>query len=186
MPEHVIPGRTGGLITLSAADALWSALTAGSGVPTAAAVFTCSPADARAGYVLLGHHVVETVQTSAGQWSVAETEMRRAAATFHAVNMDRQDLVRIDPFHTALQQHSQDASLRWRQRIARELQEPGGPDQTAQGEDDRLRHLVGIDWRRIFVARTRDQAMRTWWLPRAAVRLLDAAEHTERQWRHTA
>ncbi|MEU2737169.1 endonuclease domain-containing protein [Streptomyces sp. NPDC007095] len=29
---------------------------------------------------------------------------------------------------------------------------------------------------------TRDGTQRTWWLPRAVVRLLDAAEHTETQW----
>ncbi|MGW8358832.1 endonuclease domain-containing protein [Streptomyces wedmorensis] len=186
MSERVIPGRMGGLITLSAADALWSALTAGSGVPAAAAVFTCSPADARAGYVLLGNQVVETVQTSGGGWSVVETDVRRAAAKLNAVHMDRQDLVRIGPFHTAQQQHTYGAPLRWRRRIARELQAPGGPERVTRGEDGPLSHLAGIDWRRIFVARTRDQAMRTWWLPRAAVRLLDAAEHTERQWLHAA
>ncbi|MGW8358308.1 endonuclease domain-containing protein [Streptomyces wedmorensis] len=183
MSERVIPGRMGGLITLSAADALWSALTAGSGVPAAAGVFTCSPADARAGYVLLGNEVVETVQTSAGRWSVVETDVRRAAAKLNAVEMDRQDLVRIGPFHIAQQQHTYGAPLRWRRRIAQELQEEtAGPECAARGEDGRLRHLAGIDWRRIFVARTQYQTLRTWWLPRAAVRLLDAAEHTERQW----
>ncbi|MEK8142322.1 endonuclease domain-containing protein [Streptomyces sp. M10(2022)] len=29
---------------------------------------------------------------------------------------------------------------------------------------------------------TRDEAQRTWWLPRTVVRLLDAAEHAETQW----
>ncbi|MFF7581211.1 hypothetical protein ACFZBE_40800 [Streptomyces sp. NPDC008061] len=29
---------------------------------------------------------------------------------------------------------------------------------------------------------TRDRTQRTWWLPRAVVRLLDAAEHAETQW----
>ncbi|MEU7056228.1 hypothetical protein [Streptomyces sp. NPDC046197] len=33
---------------------------------------------------------------------------------------------------------------------------------------------------------TRDGTQRTWWLPRAVVRLLDAAEHTETQWLQAA
>src|SRR5437879_1683412 len=98
MSEHVIPGRAGGLITLGAADALWADLTADSAVPTASAVFACSPADVRVGYVLLGHRVVAMVKASGGLWSVPEIEVRRAAVELCAVEMDRQDLVRIGPF----------------------------------------------------------------------------------------
>ncbi|MEU6012410.1 endonuclease domain-containing protein, partial [Streptomyces sp. NPDC047453] len=75
--------------------------------------------------------------------------------------------------------------LRWRQRITRELQELGGPERAAR-EGARLYHLAGIDWRRILVEQTRDRTARTWWLPRAVVRLLDAAEHTETQWLQAA
>lgn len=38
----------------------------------------------------------------------------------------------------------------------------------------------------MLVEQTRDGTQRTWWLPRAVVRLLDAAEHAERQWVHAA
>ena len=62
-----MPGRTDGLITLGAADALWVDLTADSAVPTASGAFTCSPARARVGYVPLGSHVVATVRASGGQ-----------------------------------------------------------------------------------------------------------------------
>ncbi|WP_240351158.1 endonuclease domain-containing protein [Streptomyces olivoreticuli] len=64
----------------------------------------------------------------------------------------------------------------------REVQELGGPERAAQGEVGRPYPLAGIDWRQILVERTRDGAQRTWWLPRAVVRLLDAAEHAETQW----
>lgn len=66
----------------------------------------------------------------------------------------------------------------------RELQEPAAPEQAAQREDGPRFHLAGIDWRRILVERTNDPAVRTWWLPRAVVRVLDAAEHAEAQWLH--
>ncbi|MBL3664736.1 recombinase [Streptomyces sp. M2CJ-2] len=183
MSERVIPGRTGGLITLGAADALWAGLTTDSAVPTASAAFTCSPADARAGYVLLGGRVVATVKAGGGQWRVPETEVRRAAAELNAVEMDRQDLVRIGPFRDAPQQeHTEGTPLRWRRRITQELQELGAPERAARREDGRPYHLAGIDWRRILVEQTHDRTRRTWWLPRAVVRLLDAAEHTETQW----
>ncbi len=172
-----MPGRTDGLITLGVADALWVDLTAGSAVPTASGTFTRSPACARVGYILLGGHVVATVRASGGQWSVAEAEVRRAAAELNAVGMDRQDLVRIGPFRGALrQERHEETLLRWRRRIMREV----------QGEVGRPYPLAGIDWAQILVERTRDGAQRTWWLPRAVVRLLDAAEHAETQWVHAA
>ncbi|MEU6668068.1 endonuclease domain-containing protein [Streptomyces sp. NPDC046727] len=187
MSERVMLGRTDGLITLGAADALWVDSTANSAVPTASGALTCSPAHARAGYVLLGSRLVATVRASGGQWSVREGEVRRAAAELNAVRMNRHDLVRIGPFRGALrQEYHEETPLRWRQRITRELQEPGGPQRTARREDGRPYHLAGIDWRQMLVEQTRDGTQRTWWLPRAVVRLLDAAEHAETQWVHAA
>lgn len=182
-----MPGCTDGLITLGAADALWVDLTADSAVPTAFGAFTCSPAHARVGYVLLGGHVVATVRVSGGQWSVPEARVRRAAAELNAVGMDRQDLVRIGPFRGAPRQESDEGTpLRWRRRITRGLQELGGPERGARREVGGPFHLAGIDWRQILMEQTRDGAQRTWWLPRAVVRLLDAAEHSETQWVHAA
>ncbi len=178
-----MPGRTDGLITLGAADGLWVDLTADSAVPTASGAFTCPPAHARTGYVLLGSHAVATVRASGGQWSVSEAEVRRAAAELNAVRMDRQDLVRIGPFRGApTQEGEEETPLRWRRRITQELREPGGPDGAARRDVGRPYHLAGIDWRQVLVEQTRDGTRRTWWLPRAVVRLLDAAEHTETQW----
>lgn len=178
-----MPGRTDGLITLVAADALWVDLTADGAVPTASGAFTCSPARARAGYVLLGNHVVATVRASGGQWSVPEARVRRAAAELNAVGMDRQDLVRIGPFRGAPSQEGyEETPLRWRRRITEELQELSGPGRAARREVGRSYHLAGIDWRQMLVERTRDGTQHTWWLPRAVVRLLDAAEHAETQW----
>jgi hypothetical protein len=134
------------------------------------------------GYVLLGGHLVATVKAG-GQWSVPETEVRRAAANLNAIEMDCQDLVRIGPFrYTPKKECNEGTLMRWRQRITREQQELGGPERTARRESSRSDHLAGIDWRRMLVEQTRDQAERTWWLPRAVVRLLDAAEHAETQW----
>ncbi|MFH8559469.1 hypothetical protein [Streptomyces sp. NPDC017988] len=182
-----MPVHTDGLITLGAADALWVDLTADSAVPTASGAFTCSPAHAGAGYVLLGCHVVATVRTSGGQWRVPKVDVRRAAAELKAVGMDRHDLVRIGPFREApRQEYPEDTPLRWRRRIMRELQEPGGPARTARREGGRPYHLAGIDWRQMLMEQTRDGTQRTWWLPRAVVKLLDAAEHTEKQWVHAA
>lgn len=178
-----MPGRADGLITLGAADALWVDVTADSAVPTASGAFTCSPAHARMGYVLLGGHVVETVRASGGQWGVRKAEVRRAAAALNAVGMDRHDLVRIGPFRGVPRQEcAEETPLRWRRRIAGDLREPGGPERAARGEVGRPYHLAGIDWRQLLVEQTRDGTQRTWWLPRAVVRLLDAAEHTETQW----
>ncbi|MER5600954.1 endonuclease domain-containing protein [Streptomyces sp. NPDC002265] len=187
MPERVTPGWTDDLMTLGAADALWVDLTAGSPVPTASRAFTRSPARAAAGYVLLGAQVVATVRAGGGQWSVAEAEVRRAAAELSAVAMDRRDLVRVGPFRgVPRQQGDEETRLRWRRRIAGELQEPDGPERAARRDAGRPYHLAGIDWRRILVEQTHDGTQRTWWLPRAVVRLLDAAEHTETQWVHAA
>ncbi|MEU9256769.1 endonuclease domain-containing protein [Streptomyces sp. NPDC048270] len=186
MPELAIEGRTGGLIILGAADALWTGLTAGSAVPTASGAFTGFPADAQVGYILLGGHVVATVQTG-GRWSVPEMGVRRAAADLNAVEMDRQDLVRIGPFrHVPRPEQSQGTPLRWRQRIMGELQGLGGPERAARREGGRPCHLAGIDWRRMLVEQTRDRTMRTWWLPRAVVQLLDGAEHREARWLRAA
>ncbi|MFC9223508.1 endonuclease domain-containing protein [Streptomyces hygroscopicus] len=183
MSERVMPSRTDGLITLGAADALWVEMTAGSAVPTASGAFTRPPAHPRAGYVLLGGRVVATVRASGGHWSVPEAEVRRAAAELHAVRMDRQDLVRIGPFRAAPgQERDEETPLRWRRRLTEEPREPGGPERAARREAVRPYHLAGIDWRRILVERTRDGTRPTWWLPRAVVRLLDAAEHAETQW----
>ncbi|MEH0518028.1 hypothetical protein ACFVZA_10875 [Streptomyces bottropensis] len=187
MSERVMPGRTDGLITLGAADALWVDLTADGAVPTAAGAFTCSPAHARVGYVLLGGHVVATVRASGGQWGVPEGEVRRAAAELNAVEMDRRDLVRIGPFRGApRQEYDEETPLRWRRRITGELREPGGPEGAARRDLGRPYHLAGVDWRQILVEQTRDGTQRTWWLPRAVVRLLDAAEHAEAQWGRAA
>ncbi|MER5775103.1 endonuclease domain-containing protein [Streptomyces sp. NPDC002039] len=183
MSERVISGRADGLITLVAADALWVDLTADSAVPTASGAFTPSPARAQVRYVLLGGQVVAMVRAGNGQWCVPEVEVRRAAAELNAVAMDRQDLVRIGPFRGAQgQERDEETPLRWRRRITRELREPGGPEGAARREVGRPHHLAGIDWRQMLVEQTRDGTQRTWWLPRAVVRLLDAAEHAERQW----
>ncbi|MFF8618952.1 endonuclease domain-containing protein [Streptomyces sp. NPDC015350] len=183
MSERVVPGRTDGLITPVAADALWADLTAGSAVPTASGVFTRSSARVRAGYVLLGGRVVAAVRAGDGRWGVLEVEVRRAAAELNAVGMDRRDLVRIGPFREAPgQELDGETPLRWRRHIMGELREPGGSDRAARREGGRPHHLAGIDWRQMLVERTRGGTQRTWWLPRAAVRLLDAAEHAEKQW----
>ncbi|MGW7201740.1 endonuclease domain-containing protein [Streptomyces chryseus] len=112
--------------------------------------------------------------------------MRRAAAELNAVEMDRHDVVRIGPFRSALrQQHMEGTPLQWRRRIVRELQDPGDPGRAAP-ETGGPDQVAGIDWRRILVEQSRDGASRTWWLPRAVVRLLDAAEHTEALWLRAA
>ncbi|MGW8954778.1 endonuclease domain-containing protein [Streptomyces sp. NPDC055709] len=185
MSERVIPGLRGGLISLGAADVLWAGLTASGAVPTVSAALTCFPADARAGYVLLGGHVAAAVQAGGGQWGVPECEVRRAAAELNAVEMDTRDLVRIGPFRGAPQLLQSGTPVQWRERITWGLQAPGEPGRAVHPEGGRLHHLAGIDWRRMLVERTRDTG-RTWWLPRAVVRLLDAAEHTERQWLQAA
>ncbi|MGC9438425.1 endonuclease domain-containing protein [Streptomyces sp. WG5] len=186
MSERVMPGRTDGLIALVAADALWVDQTADSDVPTASGAFTCFPAHARLEYVLLGSHVVPTVRAGDGQRMVPEAEVRRAAAELNAVGMDRRDLIRVGPFRGAPRQECDgQAPLRWRQRITGELQDLGGPERAARREVVRPYPLAGIDWRQILVERARDGTQRTWWLPRAVVRVLDAAEHAEKRWVRT-
>ncbi|MGW1104306.1 endonuclease domain-containing protein [Streptomyces sp. NPDC002540] len=183
MSERLMPGRTDGLITLVAADALWVGLTADSAVPTAAGAFVCPPARAQVGHVLLGSHVAATVRASSGQWSVPEIEVRRAAGKLNAVRMDRQDLVRIGSFRRAPRWESHERTpLPWRRRITEELQELSDAERAVRREARRPYLLAGIDWRHILVEQTRDEAQRTWWLPRAVVRLLDAAEYSETQW----
>ncbi|WP_416969441.1 endonuclease domain-containing protein [Streptomyces sp. 4F14] len=178
MSERAVSGRADGLIPLADADTLWVRLTAAGPVPTASGAFSRSPACARVGYVLLGGQVVATVGTSAGEWSVREAEVRRAAAELNGVGMDRRDLVRIGPFRgVPEQERGEGAPLRWRLRIAGELREAG-----PRHDVGRPNHLAGIDWRQLLVEQTRDGTQRTWWLPRAVVRLLDATEHAETRW----
>ncbi|KUJ55294.1 recombinase, partial [Streptomyces sp. NRRL F-5122] len=113
--------------------------------------------------------------------------MRRAAAELNVVEMDHGNLVRIGPFGGAPKQNQNDNTLlRWRQRIARDLQKMGDAERAAPSEEGRLHHLAGIDWRRLLVEETRDHTVRAWWLPRAVVRLLDAAEHAETRWLQAA
>ncbi|MER6434423.1 endonuclease domain-containing protein [Streptomyces sp900105245] len=186
MPERVIPESMGGLISLGAADDLCAGLTGGSRVPVVSAVFTRSPGSARAGYVLLGATVVR-VEARSGRLEVSEAEVRRAAVELDAMQVDFRSLVRIGPFGGApAGEYNGTTLMRWRQRIMQELQEPVAPKQTAQCEDGRRSHLAGIDWRRILVERSRDPAVRTWWLPRGVVRLLDAAAHAEAHWLQAA
>ncbi|MEU4173468.1 hypothetical protein AB0F46_42625 [Streptomyces sp. NPDC026665] len=133
------------------------------------------------GYVLLGGRVVVMERKApGGQWTIPETEVRRAAAGLSLVAMDRQDLVQIGPFGGVPKQQQHGGLLmRWRQRIIELVQELDG---RARRVGDQPEHLAGIDWRHILVEQVRDHALRTWWLPRAVVRLLDEAEHAERQW----
>ncbi|MFD7033144.1 endonuclease domain-containing protein [Streptomyces sp. NPDC059917] len=190
MPEPVVPGRAGGRITLNAADALWADLTADSAVPTASEVFTRPAARGRAGYVLLGCRVVAMDGESGGRRSVAEAEVRRAAAEMNAVELDRRDLVRIGPFRGAPRREPGGGTApRWRERIMAELRSPRSPAESGapwgaapDGYGGRPAEPAGIDWRRMLVAKSDDRAVRTWWLPRALVRLLDAAEHAEARW----
>ncbi|MFJ3787019.1 endonuclease domain-containing protein [Streptomyces sp. NPDC090093] len=186
MSGRVLPGRTSDLLTLQAANALWAGLTADSTVPTASTVLVSPLVSAQTGYALLGSHVIMVVKADDGRWSVSEGEIRQAAAELRVVKMDPQDLVRIGPFSgVPKQEHSGAVLLGWRRRIVRELQRPHPPEQAARDKDDRVVHLAGIDWRRILTEQSHDRTGRTWWLPRAAVRLLDAAEHAERRWLQT-
>jgi hypothetical protein len=135
---------------------------------------------------LLGACVVELVRTGDGRWSVPEAEVRRAAAAWNAVEVDALDLVRIGPFRGVPEQERAGGTLRgWRRRITRELREADRPGHQAGHEAGPWSHLAGVDWRRLLVQRFGDRVERSWWLPRAVVRLLDAAEHTETEWLHT-
>ncbi len=125
--------------------------------------------------------------TGDGPWRVPEAEVRRAAAAWNAVEVDALDLVRIGPFRGAPEQERPGETLRgWRRRISWELQEADHPGRQAGHEPGPGSPLAGVDWRRLLVVqRSRDRVERSWWLPRAVVRLLDTAEHTEAEWLHT-
>ncbi|MFE5302442.1 endonuclease domain-containing protein [Streptomyces sp. NPDC056632] len=187
MSERVTPGQADGLVTLADADNVWASLTAGSAVPTTPAVFTRFPSDFRPGqYVMLGARAVKLVRTGDGRWKVPEAEVRRAAAAWNAVEMDALDLVRIGPPRGLPEQERTGGTLReWRRRISWELLEADRPGRQAGHEPGPWSHLAGVDWRRLLVQRSRNRVERSWWLPRAVVRLLDAAEHTEAERLHT-
>ncbi|MFJ3762991.1 hypothetical protein [Streptomyces sp. NPDC090080] len=127
------------------------------------------------------------MRTGVGLWGVVEVEVRQAAAYLNAVAMDEQDLVRVGPFRRMpVQERDSDTPLRWRQRIAHEVQGSGSRSRAVQGEGGRPFLLAGVDWRQLLVEQTREGAQPAWWLPRAVVRLLDAAEHAETRWVHAA
>ncbi|MGW6412856.1 endonuclease domain-containing protein [Streptomyces vinaceus] len=135
---------------------------------------------------MLGTCVVELVKTGDGRWRVPETEVRRAAAAWNAVEMDTLDLVRIGPFRGVPEQERTSGTLGgWRRRISWELRGADRPGRQAGREPEPWSHLAGADWQRLLVQRPRGGAERSWWLPRAVVRLLDTAEHTETRWLHT-
>ncbi|WP_030776824.1 endonuclease domain-containing protein [Streptomyces sp. NRRL F-2664] len=185
MSERVLSGgHIDGLAPLAAADSMWAGLTAASTVPAASAVFTRPSAGVRAGkYVVLGTCVVELVSTNNGQWRVPTAQLRQAAAAWNTVELDAFDLVRIGPFHPVPQQDRSAGTLRrWRQSISRELQSRNQADRQGSYKSEPPSHRAGVDWRRMLVERRRDGAERSWWLPRAVVRLLDAAEHAETRW----
>ncbi len=168
------------MIPLGHADRLWAGLTADSAVPVFPEPFTHPSACSRAGYVLLGARVVETVQDRGGAWGVRETEVRRAAAELRGVAMDAADLVRIGgPRNIRAEEHPGGLLRHWRRRILRDVQQPRRPEWAAEGDGDRPPHLAGIDWPRVVVERNRGRTEPEWWLPRAVVRLLDEAEHAE-------
>ncbi|MEJ8632015.1 endonuclease domain-containing protein [Streptomyces sp. MS2.AVA.5] len=131
--------------------------------------------------------MVELVRTGNGPWRVPEAEVRRAAAAWNAVEMDARDLVRIGPFRGLPEQERTGGTLcGWRRRISWELRGAEHPGRQAGHEPGPWSHLAGVDWRRLLLVQwSRDGAERSWWLPRAVVRLLDTAEHTENQWLHT-
>lgn len=132
---------------------------------------------------MLGACVVTVVTAEDGRRGVAEVEVRQAALGLNSVGMDGRDLVRIGPFGgTPDPVSGGGVLLGWRGRIAGELRGTAGRGRAAGCGEDRLCHLAGIDWRRMLVEQARDAgAGRSWWLPRAVVRLLDAAAHAEAQ-----
>ncbi|MFF6946438.1 endonuclease domain-containing protein [Streptomyces lavendulae] len=100
--------------------------------------------------------------------------------------MNARDLVRIGPFGGVPEQDRAGKTLRgWRRRVNWELQGADRPGQQAGHEPGPWSHLAGVDWQRLLVERSRDGVERSWWLPRAVVRLLDAAEHAQAEWLHT-
>ncbi|MGY4967384.1 endonuclease domain-containing protein [Streptomyces sp. 900105245] len=134
------------------------------------------------GYVLLGATVVR-VETSKDGVGVREAEVRRAAAKLIAISVDRRDLVRIGRLGGVRKPKYAGPTLQyWRQRIMWELQELSNHHQTARGGGGQQSPLAGIDWAHVLVERHQDSSGRTWWLPRAVVRLLDAAAHAETRW----
>jgi len=184
MPHRATPRRADRRLPLAVADALWAELTTNSAVPAASGALTCFPSDPRAGYLLLGARVLPTAQGPDGQWHVHEADVRRAAEELSAVLMERGGMVRVAPAHGPLRANQKDGpALRWRQRLGQEWSRSrlDAASERSRG-NAALPHLVGIDWRRATVERTQARAEDTWWLPRALVRILDAAEHAEAQW----
>ncbi len=170
------------MISLGAADALWAGLTVESAVPAASGVFTRAPATPRLGYLPLGATVVR-LEANDGRGAVYEVEVRRAAAELNAIRVDRRDLVRIGPFGDVPKNEYDGPTLRhWRKRITWELQNLSSHQQTAREGGGRLAPLAGIDWAHVLVEQHRGSSGRSWWLPRAVVRLLDAAAHAETRW----
>jgi hypothetical protein len=162
------------------------------GVRAALGACTGHPADAAAGYVLLGSRVVPTVLGADGVRLVPEAGVREAAAELNTIEVDGEDLVRVAPFRSRVSAgQNEGTALRWRERIDREqtlARNADAPDRAGRDvSGERLQHLAGIDWRRVLVQRPGQGRLdRTWWLPRAVVQLLDAAEHAETRWLRAA
>ncbi|MBV9023358.1 MAG: recombinase [Streptomycetaceae bacterium] len=186
MTEAELPRRAHGLLTLPAANALWPELLSNSAVPAASEAFTGSPADPRSGYILLGSHLVPTVQNADGRWHVHGADVRRAAAELGSLKVDRNALVHVGPCRVPGAGQEDARALRWRQRLDHEWTRVRNHDASdgswQQVGSDHLRHLAGIDWRRFLVVRPKPQAAHAWWLPRTLARVLDAAERAEAQW----
>ncbi|MFJ5220914.1 endonuclease domain-containing protein [Streptomyces sp. NPDC088354] len=186
MSQADTPSRADGLLTLAAADALWPELLSNSAVPAALEAFTSLPADARSGHVLLGSHLVPTVQDADDRWHVQEVDVRRAAADLRSVKVNRNALVHIAPCIVPSTGQEDAQALRWRQRLDREWSRVRDHDlhdlSWQQAGNGDLRQLAGIDWRRALVVRPKAEAAHTWWLPRTLTQVLDAAERTETQW----
>lgn len=188
MSEADTARRAHSLLTLPAADALWSELLSGSTVLAASEAFTRLPADPRSGYILLGSNLVPTVKDADGRWHVEGADVRRAAAELGSVRVNRNALVHVGPCRVRVPGARQEyaRALRWRQRLDREWSRVRNHDVSdgswQQAGSDHLRHLAGIDWRRFLVVRPKTQAAHTWWLPHALVRVLDEAERAEAQW----
>ncbi|MGE7439074.1 endonuclease domain-containing protein [Kitasatospora sp. NPDC001175] len=184
MPHRATPRRTGHLLPLAVADALWAELMANSVFPAGQA-FTGFPADPQVGYVLLGARAVPTVKGVGGRWHVQEADVRRAAEELRAVRVSGVGLVRVAPFRGSLKAGQREGpALRWRQRLGQEwarARVDAAPGRLLRGSDH-LPHLAGIDWRRSLMERTGAEAENTWWLPRTLVKVLDAAEHAEERW----
>jgi hypothetical protein len=185
MAHRAQPRRADDLLSLTAVDTLWAKLTANSAVPAAPGAFTRTPSDPRLGYVLLGARAVPTAKGADGRWTVQEVDVRRAAEELRAFR-DMDGMVRVAPFRNSTSAgHSDVSTLRWRQRLGQEWDRVRGAaarEQQPVCDGDHLPHLAGIDWGRTRVVRTGAGPVHTWWLPRALVRVLDAAEHAEARW----